>query len=139
MRTLAPLAVLALLAGPAAAADAPSASPEGTASIPACDDPAVLGDIVERQHWAEANTWKNGLRIEGIGAIRQVYGTTTFVSAIDHRHCVARADLGPGRSDRLYYVIFEEMGFAGISWKVEFCMPGFDPYRVYDAACRVLR
>jgi hypothetical protein len=121
---------------PPAGADTAMPSSPG---LPACDNPSVLGNIVERQHWAEANTWQDGVRIEAIVDIRQAYARTKFTSAIEHRHCVARADLGAHRGDTLYYVISREMGFAGISWYVDFCMPRHDPYRVYDADCRVLR
>ena len=135
--------LLALLAAsPAVAADlgrgAPAPLPS-EAGIPACDDPAVLDRIVTRQHWAEENTWKNGVRIESISDIRQRYGRVQFVSSIRHRHCEARAALTAARADRLYYVISEDQGFASYTWGVDFCMPRHDPYRVYDADCRVLR
>lgn len=135
------LLVLAVTAAPAAdvarggaaAADPLPSSP----GIPACDDAGVLSRIVERQAWAEANTWQDGVVITAIDRIRQRYPGTQFVSAIEHRHCEARADLG-GRTDRLYYVISKRTGFASIGYGVEFCLPSHDPYRVYDANCRVL-
>jgi hypothetical protein len=142
------LVLAAGLAVPAAAADlgvavvreAPAAGILGFSDLPLCDDPAVLGKIVDKQHWAEENTWQDGVRIAAIGDIRQRYGTTKFVSDIEHRHCQADADLGPGnRPDRLYYVISARQGFASIGWGVDFCMPRHDPYRVYDADCRVLK
>jgi hypothetical protein len=141
MRTVVTLLLL-VLAAPAAAADFvvhPGPALPSSPGLPACDDPKVLGDIVERQHWAEANTWRDGVRIEEIGSISQRYATTKFTSAIEHRHCEAQAYLGPRRTDRLYYVISREMGFASISWYVDFCMPKHDPYRVYNADCRVLK
>jgi hypothetical protein len=134
MRAFVLLGLLALSCGPAAAQALPAS--EG---VPACDDPAVLSDIVERQHWAEAHTWKNGVRIEQITGVHQRYPGTKFVSAVEHRHCEARAYLGPRRADRLYYVISRELGFASIGWYVDFCMPRHDPYRVYNGDCRVLK
>lgn len=146
MRAFAALAItLAVLAAtPARAADpavygGTAAGLPSSPGIPACDSPSVLADIVERQHWAERNTWKNGVRLEAISAIRQIYRTTRFVSSIQHRHCVARANLSLGLSDALYYTISRQQGFASWYWRVEFCMPQHDYYRVYDADCRVLR
>lgn len=138
------LALLALLvatsaAGAADLGAAGDAAPLDEAAIPACDDPAVLAEILERQHWAEENTWKDGVRIEAVSSIRQRYGTTRFVSSIAHRHCEAIADLSNARDDRLIYVIEEGMGFASIGWNVEFCLPRHDAWRVYDGGCRVLR
>lgn len=143
MRVLLSLVLAAGLAAPAAAADlgaSVTVTTVETSNLPLCDDPSVLGKIVEKQHWAEANTWHNGVRIAAIEDIRQRYATTRFVSAIEHRHCIAHVDLGPAaRDDRLYYVISGRQGFASIGWGVEFCMPRHDYYRVYDADCRVLK
>lgn len=146
MRCLAVLLLLTFAAAlPAAAADYSQRAPAtdvalpSSPGLPACDDPRVLGNILDRQHWAEANTWKDGILIQSIGDIRQKYSTTMFSSAVEHRHCLASADFGDNRGDQLVYVISREMGFAGVSWYVDFCMPNHDPYRVYDADCRVLR
>ena len=131
------------MCGSAAAADlrvgvAPAPLPYEP-GLPACDDPAVLSDIVERQHWAEENTWHNGVLIEGIADVRQRSDRLTFVTALPHRTCEARADLTLDLRDRLFYVIYGELGFSGTSLKVDFCMPNHDYWKVYDADCRVLR
>ncbi len=146
MRAFAAFALAATLAAPAVAADLggrvavavePAAEYPG---LPACDDPGVLGKLVSRQHAAERDTFQDGVVIAAIDDIRQRYGRVKFVSAIAHRHCVARALLAaPYRSDRLYYVISERQGFASMGWGLDFCMPRHDPYRVYDADCRVLK
>lgn len=107
--------------------------------LPTCNDPAVLEEIVETQHWAARETWQNGIYIEGISDIRERKDTLTFTTFIPRRHCVARADLTLDHSDQLFYVIYAEQGFAGVSWKVNFCMPRYDYWKVYDADCRVLR
>jgi hypothetical protein len=119
---------------PPAPAPLPSSS-----NLPACDDLRVLDSIVEKQAWAEARTWRDGVLIEAIVGPTQNYNTTQFASMFEHRHCQARADLTLERTDTLYYTIFEDQGFAGRGWNVEFCMPRHDRWRVYDASCRVLR
>lgn len=150
MRMLVATAALAVSAlssasPPAFSADlglraAPAPYVEATPShIPACDDTRVLEDIVDKRAWAERNTWHDGIVIEGIANPRQTYDTTLFASMFEHRHCIAEADLSLERRDTLYYTIFEDQGFAGQSWNVEFCMPQYDRWRVYDGRCRVLR
>lgn len=146
MRRLVAAAVLAVLAAPAVAADMPGRTPPAAVAedgffsgIPACDNPAVLDRIVERQTYAERETWHDGVVIQAIADVRQRYAGIRFMSAIPHRYCEARALLGPRTSDRLYYVIWQRQGFASIGWGLDFCMPRHDPYRVYDADCRVLR
>lgn len=148
MRAFAALALAATFAAPATAADLDWAPPaEASISafhhgIPACDDPDVLDKIVSRQNAAERDTWQDGVAIAAITDIRQRYGTVKFVSAIAHRHCQAHAVLAPTapyRGDRLYYVISYRQGFASYSWGLDFCMPRHDPFRVYDADCRVLK
>jgi hypothetical protein len=146
MRRLASFAFAALFAVPTFAADMGGRAPApvevalpSSPGLPACDDPRVLGDIVERQNWAEANTWQDGVRIETISDVRQATPFQRFSQNVEHRHCAAQASFGPNRGDALYYVISRRMGFASISWYVDFCMPRHDPYRVYDAGCRVLR
>ncbi|WP_246329423.1 hypothetical protein [Chthonobacter rhizosphaerae] len=139
------LVVLASTTTPGAAADigagrtARTAVVVETSTLPACDDPSVLSKVVERQHWAEANTWHDGKRIETLTDIRQRYNTTRFASMIEHRHCEGEATLGAGRSDRVFWVISAETGFAGIGYGVEVCLPSQDYWYVWDAACRVLR
>ncbi len=142
MRAIVSALLLALAALPAGAADlgsAPPASPAAIAGLPACDDPSVLSDIVERQHWAEENTWENGIRIEAIVGPRERRPEQRFPSMVANRYCQAVAALGPNLSDPLYYVISADLGFAGLGWKVDFCMPSYDYWRVYDGNCRVLR
>ncbi|WP_237153689.1 hypothetical protein [Oryzibacter oryziterrae] len=132
MRVFSALLLLALSVAPAVAAD-------GNPAIPACDDPTVLGSIKEKQAWAEHATWQDGVVIASIAQPSQSTAGTKFVSAVEHRHCIARAELAGGQRRTLYYVISNDSGFAGYGWGVEFCLAGHDPYHVYDANCRVLR
>ncbi|WP_075215348.1 hypothetical protein [Mongoliimonas terrestris] len=133
------LVVLAPMTAPGSAADYAAGSPPASSNLPVCDNPSVLSSVIERQHWAEANTWRDGKRIEALADIRQVYNTTRFASMIEHRHCTGKADLGDGRSGRVYWVISASSGFAGVGYGVEVCMPGQDYWYVWGAACRSLR
>jgi hypothetical protein len=132
MRVFPAFLLVALSVGPSFAAD-------GNPAIPACDNASVLNSIIDRQAVAERETWQDGVRISAIEQADQSAAGTKFVSAIEHRYCIARAELDDGQRRSLYYVISNESGFAGYGWGVEFCLAGHDPYHVYDANCRVLR
>jgi hypothetical protein len=58
---------------------------------------------------------------------------------IARRYCEATAVLSNGRRHQVFYLIESGMGFAGIGGtNVEFCVNGFDRWKVYDGRCRVL-
>lgn len=137
------LVVLASTTAPSSAADLGAGwaygAPQAESHLPACDNASVLSTVIERQHWAETNTWHDGKRIQTLTGIRQIYSTTRFASMIEHRHCAGRADLGNGLTGRVFWVISEASGFAGVGYGVEVCLPEQDYWYVWGAACRVLR
>nr|WP_306268330.1 hypothetical protein [Pararhizobium sp. IMCC3301] len=117
----------------------------GRGAVPLCDDPRVLRQVQSKFAWADRNTWseisnrKSAIGINSIRNIKQRYSLNQTKSLITHRHCDGTATLSNGKQPRLYYLIQERMGFAGISWKVQFCVAGYDRWRVYGASCRTLR
>jgi len=58
---------------------------------------------------------------------------------IGRRYCGATVVLSDGHDRDIWYLIEEGMGFASIGDNVEFCVSGFDRWRVYNGRCRVLR
>jgi hypothetical protein len=58
---------------------------------------------------------------------------------IARRYCAATVDLSDGRSRKIWYLIEDGMGLAGMGDNVEFCVSGFDRWMVYNGSCRVLR
>lgn len=135
-------AILALAAGlvsTAALAGEDLPDPRGEGVIPLCDSPSVVSAVMERQNWVERNTWHSDLRIQEIGHIKQTYNTTEGMSLIDHRHCRAQAVFNTGEVARVYYVLYEHLGFAGSSYGLNVCLPSRDFYRSFNAECRVLR
>jgi len=117
---------------------APALAADGSPAIPACDDAGVLSTIVERQAWAEANSWHDGVLIDAVDQARQWQRGTRFLSDIEHRHCIATAHLAGGHGRKLFYVISKDTGFAGWGWNVDFCLAGHDPAHLYGEGCRVL-
>lgn len=117
----------------------------GRGAIPKCNDPKVLRRIQSKFAWADKNTWSDishrthSIGIDHIRHIKQRYKLDHTKSMITHRHCNGRAALSNGKKPRIYYMIQERMGFASLSWKVEFCVAGYDRWRVYGAHCRSLR
>ena len=128
MRLAAALLALCCSAGTAAAGE-----------LPACDSASVLSTLSNRQAWAEAHTWKDGVTIAALERIGEQRLVTEGFSAIDRRYCAARAELTSAAPTTLYYVVSAGEGFAGYGWNVEFCLSGHDPYRVYGADCKILK
>lgn len=117
----------------------------GRGSIPKCDDPRVLRRITSKFSWADRKTWsdiehrKHTIGIQNIRHIKQRYRLDQTKSMISHRHCNGTATLSNGKHPKIYYMIQERMGFASLSWKVQFCLSGYDRWRVYGSNCRSLR
>ena len=56
------------------------------------------------------------------------------------RYCTGTAAFDTGKKSEVVFIIEGPMkGKYGIGWAVESCLPGFDPYRVYDGNCRSIR
>jgi capsid protein len=66
------------------------------------------------------------------------YEPKTEDSPIARRYCGATALLSDGHQRDVWYLIEYGMGLAGIGNNVEFCVSGFDRWKVYDGRCRVL-
>jgi hypothetical protein len=107
--------------------------------LPHCDNPGVLNKILNRYAWAERNTWHRGWTIAEFSGVRQSSLKDHGPSHIDRRYCVGTAYLTNGRESAIYYVIEAGQGFASIGWNVEFCLPAYDRWRIYDAWCQSIR
>ena len=58
---------------------------------------------------------------------------------VERRYCEAKVITTDGAQRRLWYVVEDNWGYAGLGSSVEFCMSGLDPWHVYGAACKSLR
>ena len=106
-------------------------------SLPVCSDSEVLYKISVVAAWAERNTWHRGWYIRGIADAGETALNPT-PSHIHRRYCRATAWLSDGRRKALVYVVEAGQGFAGVGWNVEYCLPAYDPWRVYDAWCHAI-
>lgn len=108
-------------------------------SVPLCDQQSVLNSIANRYHGAQVDTWQTGLAISEVRKISETAFVPGTPGLIDRRFCHAKVELSNGHPADLFYLIEERQGFASIGWNVEFCVPGQDPWRVYDGSCRAIR
>ncbi|MCG6857681.1 MAG: hypothetical protein LJE67_06405 [Salaquimonas sp.] len=137
-------ALLVMLAMPnTASAYFPSYFQELFQTFPDCSNGTVKARIIARFNWADRATFYRGVSIRSIDYESEQtidsFGEPGVGAPIDRRYCKARAWLNNGKSNVVYYRIERGMGLAGIGFKVEFCLPGYDRWHVYDGACRVLR
>jgi hypothetical protein len=128
----------ALLLGAAAAAPASAAGPDGV--LPECADARVISAIEKRFAKASPVHLGRELSIDAINRIHQhrLMGPNS-ATTISRRHCHANAHLSDGKRRTMWYVIEDGWGFAGHGDKVEFCLSGLDPLRVYGGHCRAIR
>jgi hypothetical protein len=134
------LILLAIAAVLAAAAPAAAAEPTvfylhtpSAIGLPFADDaavPACDGYALTQIGWRVGAVSFEWVRDAGGGK---------YPSLIGRRYCEARAVVHDGQVSPIYYLIETHQQFAGIGAKVTFCLPGYDPWRVYDAACRTVR
>ncbi len=106
-----------------------------------CDDDAVLGRIVANfRHQVTHVPHLPNVHIVDFGRIHErryiPYGEW---HPIARRYCGATVHLSDGRKRAVWYLIEDRMGFASIGDGVEFCVSGFDRWRVYNGRCRVLK
>jgi len=129
--------------GGASAADLRVVAPPPTLTLlhpsPACDQPGVLGKITRKFADQDEVLIHSGLRIVSIDRIAQTRfkdgPSLTYV-----RFCTGRALLTNGRASEVVFIVEWPMkGKYSIGFAVESCLPGFDPFRVYDGDCRAIR
>lgn len=140
-----PFRLIALAFGLTLAASAQAADPAARSPAPhvqadaLCADPGVLSAIVSRFNWAERNTFKRGIEVAALANPRPNRDPVLNVGVIPKRYCLADATMTNGRRSTAYYVVSLGQGFASIGNGLDFCILGFDPWRVHDWQCRTVR
>lgn len=110
----------------------------GKRVVPECEAPAVLRVIRRRFAGAARRVWHYPVHIKNLDMIVDRGFTSFPPSLIDRRWCQAVVHLSDDDQHRLWYVIERGQGFAGLMWNVEFCVPSYDRWHIYDGLCRAL-
>ncbi|AQS41398.1 MAG: Hypothetical protein BHV28_06960 [Candidatus Tokpelaia hoelldobleri] len=81
------------------------------------------------------------VRIQGFSNIQNDhYEPPVNAYAIPRHYCTATAHMNDGSSYPLAYVVAHGQGFAGFGGiNVDFCVEGFDKWRVHNYDCRTAR
>jgi hypothetical protein len=111
----------------------------GPGAVPECQDGSVISTIRDKFGYAAVNVMKAPLVLESIDQIRQTYLYVDNPSPVVRRYCQAIVGINNGRHSTLYYLIEQRQGFVGLSWNVEFCVLGYEPWHVHDGSCRTVR
>jgi opacity protein-like surface antigen len=109
------------------------------ATIPACQDPGVLANITAAFASREDKFWTEGLRLVAYEQIRPVAWRPDGLDLIPRRFCTAVAHVNDGHKRRVDYVVREDLGFAGFSWGVSWCVHGLDRHWAKAPGCRMER
>ncbi|MBO0905486.1 hypothetical protein [Jiella sonneratiae] len=149
----------ALASQPAGAADVMESYRTETipAKVPACDDPAVLGEVEDQFEYGAPRMLEAELSIlEFRGMFEKAYQPQLLddpypaPNPIERRYCQAKALISDQKWRTVYYVVEYPMGYAAAgdylglfspvkAWKAEGCVLGLDEWHVYGANCQSLR
>lgn len=138
-----PLSLLAaaFVAGSAFLAAAGAANAGGDRTPRECEDAGILARISAKFDYQVRHV--PNLPDVSIAEFRKVHQHRYLPYREDRpiarRYCGATAVLSDGHKRDVWYLIEDGMGMIGIGDNVEFCVSGFDRWKVYNGRCRVLR
>jgi hypothetical protein len=107
-------------------------------NLPACEDPAVLGEITSWFNSREAKFW-GPLQAVAYDHVRPIGFRPLGDDFIPRRFCTARMALNDGRVRRVDYSVRENLGLFGYGWNVNWCVSGLDRHRTYAPDCKMAR
>lgn len=107
-------------------------------ALPACDDPAVLGELSSWFNSREAKFW-GPLRVVTYDRIRPIAYRPWGDDFIPRRFCTGRIALNDGSLRRVDYSVREALGLWGLTWNVNWCVAGLDRHRSYAPDCKMAR
>jgi hypothetical protein len=109
------------------------------AELPFCEDPAVLNHITTAFTSRETSFWNSSLSIMSYDKVKSVADRPWGGEYIPRRFCTAKAVLSDGLVRRVDYSVREDLGFAGYSYGVDFCVDGLDRHFAKAPGCRMAR
>jgi hypothetical protein len=105
--------------------------------LPTCDNPIALAKIDFRFWVKEIRFWDPTIHISRFGEVREIAFRPWGKGAIPRRFCAARTTMSDGTQTVTYYSIGEDLGFAGATWDVEWCVQGYDRNLAYSPRCKM--
>ncbi len=108
-------------------------------TVPSCTQGAVLDTIRSKFDTAAARVLHANIALGPVDRITQDYAGQNDPSPMARRYCVARATLSDGRRTTLYYLVEQDAGFVGVTWNVEYCLAGYEPWHLHDGRCHTVR
>lgn len=111
----------------------------GRGYLPLCDERRVVASIQEKFSYADRKTFHWGVGIDSVTDIREAPEIVINDSLIARRYCHGTAWLSDGRSAEVVYLIESKQGFASLGWRVQSCLPAYDPWHVYGDWCRSIK
>jgi hypothetical protein len=106
------------------------------AGLPACADPAVLGDISSTFANKERRFWNSSLQIVAFEQVQQVAWRPWGLDYIPRRYCTGTVLVSDGYRHRINFSIREDLGFIGVGWNTDSCVDGFDRNYAYAPHCK---
>jgi hypothetical protein len=107
--------------------------------LPGCADPAVFERIQSRFHAREAEFWKSGLEIVGLGEVREIGFRSDGLDLIPRRYCIAKAQMNNQSVRNVSYTVDEDLGIIGWGFEVEWCLEGLDRDYAFAPDCKMTR
>jgi hypothetical protein len=132
---------LALLAAVPAGArnDDPAENRGYYGNLPACDSPAVLGEISYSFSQRETYFASSTLAIATYERVGQLGLRPWGANFIPRRFCTARAQFSDGHVRQVDYSVRDGLGLFGWTWNVNRCVQGLDRHWTYQADCTMAR
>lgn len=95
--------------------------------------------VKQKFAYADRHTYHWGVRLDSVSDIYELPDQIVSKSLINRRYCHGTAWLSDGRKSEVVYVVESRQGFASLTFRVQSCLPAYDPWHVYDGWCRSIR
>lgn len=107
-------------------------------NLPACEDPAVLGEITSWFNSREQKFW-GPLQVVSYDHVRPIAFRPWGADFIPRRFCTGHVALNDGSWHRVDFSVREKLGLFGTGWNVNWCVAGLDHSRSYAPNCQMAR
>ncbi len=108
-------------------------------NLPACGDASVLGAVTSEFASRETTYWNSGLSVTGYDRVKETALRPWGQNFIPRRYCTARAMMSDGKMRQVSYAVRDRLGFATITWEVDWCVTGLDRLKAYAPECTMAR